>query len=162
MNLILNRDEYLKIRDQYRQKMIQEKQSRRIVGDKYSIHFESLSTIEYQIQEVLFLENSYDKYQEEIDIYSDMIPKENEISITLLIEIENHEKRKEFLIKASTLLGEIYIYDGISKIYGRKLDSEKLSCVNLLKFYDIDHNKQYTIISQNKYLPFMHKLDNVI
>lgn len=160
MDLILNRIEYEKVRDVYRQNILLIKKNRCIIGPNYSIYFENIETIQYQIQEVLYLENSFDNSTDEIQAYQDLIPKEHEIVITFFIEIDNLEERTSLIKNAHTLLYDMYIRSADNTVLGcgYPIDHERLSCVNFIKFIPKIYCKEMYICSKNQYLNFCHKI----
>jgi hypothetical protein len=92
----LRRDEivplarYGALRDAWRQAVIAHKATRRLsVGESVSLVFEDRETLRFQIQEMLWIERIAEpaKVQQEIDVYSELLPAENELSATLFIEI---------------------------------------------------------------------------
>ena len=87
--------EYEKIRDSFRSRIITLKRRRRIsVGNKVTLVFENWDTIQFQILEMIRVERIFDpaKIQEELDVYNALLPREGELSATLLIEITESER----------------------------------------------------------------------
>jgi len=85
---------YAEMRDEFRRRIIALKRHRRIgVGDRVTLVFENFDTILFQTQEMLHVEriNDLDRVREELDVYNELIPGENELSATLLIEITEQE-----------------------------------------------------------------------
>ena len=135
--------EYEKVRDDFRQGIMQEKKKRRVqVGPYISLTFENRETILFQIQEMLRAERIQDpgKIQEEIDVYNELIPDQGELSATLFIEITEENKVKEILDR---LIGIdrpdiVYFQIGKKKIpalfeTGRSTE-EKISAVHYVRF----------------------------
>ncbi|MBB6445389.1 DUF3501 family protein [Bacillus benzoevorans] len=93
---------YRQGRDEYVKKMIDYKKTRRIkLGEYISILFENKNTVLFQILELLHSEDLEDpaEIEEYLDIYSGMLPGENELSATLFIELDNQEKLQDLLVK---------------------------------------------------------------
>lgn len=89
-------------RDEYIQKMIAYKNQRRIkLAQNISILFENRQTVLFQIQELINSEDLTDtnELNEYIEIYSGMLPQENELSATLFIELDNQDLLADLLIK---------------------------------------------------------------
>jgi hypothetical protein len=89
---ILGFSAYEKVRQEYRQQIIDKKKSRRVaVGDKVSLVFENRDTVIFQIQEMLRAEriSDLDKIREEIAVYNELIPNPGELSATMFLEIED-------------------------------------------------------------------------
>jgi hypothetical protein len=97
---ILNIYEYEKIREQKRREIIEIKKKRRLfVGDLVHLVFENRDTVWFQIQEMIRAERIVrdEEIQQEIDIYNELIPEKNQLSITMFIEIPDEEERKRLL-----------------------------------------------------------------
>ena len=93
-------EEYERQREAFRAKIIALKQRRRIsVGPLITVVFENRETLRFQIQEMIRTERIVDpvKVQDELDVYNALLPKQNELSATLLIEITDEAEVKEKL-----------------------------------------------------------------
>jgi hypothetical protein len=80
--------EYEKEREEVRRRIIDLKRRRRVqVGEHLCFVFENRETALFQIQEMCRVERIVDeaKIREEVEVYNDLIPGENELSATLLI-----------------------------------------------------------------------------
>jgi len=89
---IKNLVEYEKVRNQFRTKIIQLKNDRRVkVGERITLTFENRYTVVFQIEEMMRAERLVDelKIQQEVDIYNELIPGPNELSATLFVEVDN-------------------------------------------------------------------------
>ncbi len=92
--------EYEKIRDGVRRQIIDLKRCRRVrVGEYLSFLFENRETVLFQIQEMCRAERIVDdaRTQDEIDVYSALLPRPGELSATLMIEIEDRDQIKPVL-----------------------------------------------------------------
>jgi hypothetical protein len=97
---ILNIYEYEKVREQKRREIIEIKKKRRLfVGDLVHLVFENRDTVWFQIQEMIRAERMVrdEEIQQEIDIYNELIPEKNQLSITMFIEIPDEQERKRLL-----------------------------------------------------------------
>jgi hypothetical protein len=97
---ILNIYEYEKVREQKRREVIEIKKKRRLfVGDLVHLVFENRDTVWFQIQEMIRAERMVrdEEIQQEIDVYNELIPEKNQLSITMFIEIPDEEERKRLL-----------------------------------------------------------------
>jgi hypothetical protein len=105
MNLLAPQDllpvaEYEQQREQFRSQIIALKQRRRIsVGPLITLVFENRETLRFQTQEMIRVEHILDphKVQEELDVYNALMPGSGELSATLLIEITEQDRMKEWL-----------------------------------------------------------------
>ena len=97
---VVNFFEYEKVREDRRRQVIALKERRRVeVGPYLSFVFENRETLLFQIQEMCRVERIIDdaKIQEEIDVYSALLPGPNELSATLFIEIADKDQIKPVL-----------------------------------------------------------------
>src|SRR6516162_5659151 len=93
---------YEKVREKFRQRIIELKQRRRIaVGDKVTLVFENRDTVIFQIQEMMRAEkiSDLDKIREEIEVYNELMPAPGELSATLFLEIEDQTHLRDELLK---------------------------------------------------------------
>lgn len=105
MNVLTSQDllpaaEYERQREQFRAQIIALKQRRRIsVGPLVTLVFENRETLRFQTQEMIRVEQILDshKVQEELNVYNALMPGSGELSATLLIEITEPERMKEWL-----------------------------------------------------------------
>jgi len=92
--------EYERLREGFRACIIELKKRRRIsVGPLITLVFENRETLLFQIQEMIRVEQIFDppKVQEELDVYNALLPAAGELSATLLIEITDDARMKEWL-----------------------------------------------------------------
>ncbi len=97
---VINFFEYEKVREERRRRVIALKEKRRVtVGPYLSFVFENRETLLFQIQEMCRAERIIDdaKVQEEIDVYSALLPEPGELSATLFIEISDKDQIKPVL-----------------------------------------------------------------
>jgi hypothetical protein len=97
---VINFFEYEKVREDRRQRVIALKAKRRVeVGPYLSFVFENRATLLFQIQEMCRAERIIDdgRVQEEIDVYSALLPGPGELSATLFIEIADKDQIKPVL-----------------------------------------------------------------
>lgn len=94
--------EYEQVRARFRARVIDEKRHRRVtVGPHMSVVFENRDTALLQIQEMLRAERitKESSIQHEIDTYNELIPGDDELSMTLFIEIVDAVLREKTLIE---------------------------------------------------------------
>jgi hypothetical protein len=134
--------EYEKIRAPFREKIIQEKKARRIhLGDKMTIVFENRNTVLYQIQEMIRTERIITDrgMLHEIQTYNQLVPGENELSATLLIDITDKSHIKPVL---DSLVGlgknSLYLKIGEKELLASfdegQGDDDRISAVQYLKW----------------------------
>ncbi len=92
-------EQYLTLHEKFLKEIIAEKKIRRItISDRMTGLFESKLTVFYQIQEMIRAEQiTKDEYIDEmLEVYNDLLPDENELAMTLFIEIPNQHELRDF------------------------------------------------------------------
>lgn len=140
---VLPADEYERVREAFRRRIIDLKQWRRIsVGDLVTLVFENRETVLFQIQEMLRAERiiAPDRIKEEMETYNEQIPGAGELSATLLIEVTDQQNVKPVLdrLKGIDRGQTVGIRVGPHLVYslfesGRS-NEEKISAVHYVRF----------------------------
>jgi hypothetical protein len=102
-NEVLGLADYETIRDRFRARVIEEKRLRRVaLGPNATAVFESHDTVLLQIQEMLRTERitRESSILHEIATYNELVPGNDELSATVMIEIADNAVRDDFLVKA--------------------------------------------------------------
>jgi hypothetical protein len=96
---ILPPEEYAPVRDEKRRAIREIKANRRVaVGPYATFYFENYDTMWLQVQEMLRIEKGgAEQLADELAAYNPMIPKGDELTATVMFEIENPERRREVL-----------------------------------------------------------------
>jgi len=135
--------DYERQRETFRSGIIALKQRRRIsVGPMITLVFENRETMRFQIQEMIRVERIFDprKVQEELDVYNALLPSQNELSATLLIEITDEANMKHWL---DTFMGldhgkTVAIASGGERVFGvfegGHSHDTKISAVHFVRF----------------------------
>ena len=148
MNLLTPQDllpvaAYEQQRDPFRSQIIALKQRRRIfVGPLITLVFENRETLRFQTQEMIRVEQILDphKVQEELDVYNALMPGSGELSATLMIEITEQDRMKEWL---DVFMGldhgeKIAIRAGTEQVFGEfeggHSHETKISAVHFVRF----------------------------
>jgi hypothetical protein len=135
--------DYERQREQFRSQIIALKQRRRIsVGPLITLIFENCETLRFQTQEMIRVEHILDpqKIQDELDVYNALMPGDGELSATLLIEITEQDRMKEWLDVFMGLdHGEtVAICAGSEQVYGEfeggHSHETKISAVHFVRF----------------------------
>jgi hypothetical protein len=148
MNLLTAHDllpatEYEHQREQFRSQIIALKQRRRIsVGPLITLIFENRETLRFQTQEMIRVEHILDplKVQEELDVYNALMPGSGELSATLLIEITEQDRMKEWLDMFMGLdhADTVAIRAGTEQVFGLfeggHSHETKISAVHFVRF----------------------------
>ena len=140
---IISNEEYGNIRSSKRREMIEFKKFRRLdVGPVASLYFESRDTMIYQIQEMAYVEKiTREELDEELASYNPLVPNGRELTATMMIEIDDPLRRKNFLSrlggveeKVKIVIGDIEIYADYEKDVDRTTNEGKASAVHFLHF----------------------------
>jgi len=140
---IISNEEYGNIRSSKRREMIEFKKFRRIdVGPVASLYFESKDTMIYQIQEMAYVEKiTREELDEELASYNPLVPNGRELTATMMIEIDDPLRRKNFLSrlggveeKVKIVIGDMEIYADYEKDVDRTTSAGKASAVHFLHF----------------------------
>lgn len=122
--------------------ILREKKPRRIhVGEFLTFLFENHDTIRYQIQEMVRVEQMVREadIRHELETYNGLLGGEGELAATLLIEIDDAERRTELLRKWKGLPQHVYVrLESEEKVYAsfdpQQVGEDRLSSVQYLKF----------------------------
>lgn len=141
-NEILDYQTYNEQRDAMRSQAMKVKEARRVHLGKYlTFLFENHDTIRYQIQEMMRAEEIVKEtdIQHEIETYNELLGGKGELGCTLLIEIDDPDRRQSLLREWVELPKQVYVkaQDG-KKCYAtfdaRQIGDDRLSSVQYLKF----------------------------
>ena len=138
---VLDLTAYEKKRAEVRPRIMEIKKQRRIhVGPRMTYLFENYDTMWYQVQEMTRAERIVEDtgIMGELNAYNELIPEKNQLSASLLIEIDDISQRKSFLTRIVDLPQHTYIQvgkDRVKPVFDDRQGSEdKLSSVQYIKF----------------------------
>jgi hypothetical protein len=119
---VLGLAEYEAVRERFRGRVIGEKKLRRVaLGPLASALFENRDTVLLQIQEMLRTERITrpGAVQHEIDTYNENVPRDDELSCTVMFEIADKEERDAFLHAAAGVERHVWLVAGRERVEGR-------------------------------------------
>ena len=164
---VINIDKYINERSKIKKEISEIKRFRRIpVGPYATFYFECYDTMIYQVQEMLYIERGgIEQMKDELKAYNPLVPKGKELVATLMFEIDNEFKRKEFLTSVGGIEEETFIQIGEHKIMSRpEQDTDrtsedgKASSVHFLHFdFTEDLIKEFVKEGSTILLGFSHK-----
>lgn len=132
---------YEKIRPAFLEKTIALKQPRRIaVGDRLTFIFENRDTVLFQIQEMLRAERSVqeEKIEDEIAVYNELVPRANELSATLMIEIPEMKRIRAELDRLVGIDEHVFLDVGGETVRAtfdpKQFESDRISAVQYVRF----------------------------
>ena len=102
---------YIKNRKELKRNIVEFKKNRRIaLGPYATFYFESYETMLAQVQEMLYIEKGgEEQLKDELVAYNPLIPNGNELTATLMFEIDNPVSRAAFLGKVGGIEEKIFI-----------------------------------------------------
>jgi hypothetical protein len=148
---ILDIAQYEKARDEIRRRIIEMKKNRRLqVGPMVTFVFENHNTMLFQIQEMMRAERIVDDHaiQHEIDTYNQLLPDENELAATMLIELPDAARSREEITKLHGVnTGEAtYVRIGDERLPGvfdaGQNDDSRISAVQYVRFRFNDSQRE--------------------
>ena len=140
---LLDFDEYLAVRKERKSLISGIKKNRRIsVGPDATFYFESFDTMLHQIQEMLYIERGgEEQVDDELNAYNSLIPNGKELVATLMFEIDNVQRRTEFLSRLGGVEKKIKlvlndeVIDGVPELdIERTNESGKTSSIHFIHF----------------------------
>jgi Protein of unknown function (DUF3501) len=140
-NEILDLTAYEKIRDAYLAEMIEKKRARRIhVGEALCFIFENRDTVIFQIQEMTRAERtvSDDGIAVEVAVYNELIPADDELSATLMIEIPNQQSIRPQLDRLIGIDEHVHLDVGDASVAAtfdtKQFEEDRISAVQYIRF----------------------------
>lgn len=140
---ILSPERYAVERRQHRRRITDMKRNRRVeVGPFVTFYFENRDTMWLQVQEMLHIERGGEtQIADELAAYNPMIPNGDELSATMMVEIEDSKRRDAALHRLGGIEERTFLMLGGERVSGiadptRENTSPdgKASAVQFLKF----------------------------
>src|SRR5438477_9479939 len=140
---LLSPDEYETRRKSVKQKLIPVKKLRRIgVGPFATFYFENYATMWLQVQEMLRIEKGgEEQIAGELDAYNPLIPQGDELIATLMLEIEDANRRNAVLLTLGGIEETVFLEIGSDTVHAtpteyddRTTPDGKTSSVHWLRF----------------------------
>jgi hypothetical protein len=132
---------YEKIRPEFLERTIALKKPRRIsVGDRLTFIFENRDTVLFQIQEMLRAERAVkeEKIEEEIGVYNELVPRADELSATLMIEIPETKRIRAELDRLVGIDEHVFLDIGHETVRAtfdpKQFESDRISAVQYVRF----------------------------
>ncbi|MBS0470221.1 MAG: DUF3501 family protein [Proteobacteria bacterium] len=140
---ILPPAEYDAVRKELRAQSIAEKKNRRMeVGPYATFYFENYASMWLQVQEMLRIEKGgAEQVPGELEAYNPLIPQGHELIATMMLEIEDADRRDRELRKLGHIEDHVFLDIGKERIKATPTDYEdrttpdgKTSSVHWLRF----------------------------
>ena len=119
-NDVLMPDAYVKVRKQLKQELVALKKNRRVeIGPVATCYFECYETMLHQINEMLYIEKGgEEQLQDELDAYASLVPNGQELTATVMFEIDDPIRRRNFLSKLGGVEETMFIRFGDEEVKG--------------------------------------------
>jgi Protein of unknown function (DUF3501) len=140
---IIAYEKYAAERAAFRKNLIPVKKNRRVeVGPFATFYFENYDTMWLQVHEMLHIEKGgAEQVAGELETYNPLIPQGSELIATLMLEIENPDRRNRELMRLAGIEESAYIELGGERIAGtpteyddRTTPDGKTSSVHWVRF----------------------------
>jgi len=143
-NDLMSLEEYARERAEFRSRVMAHKARRRVpVGPNFTLYFEDRLTIQYQVQEMLRAERTFeaDGIEEELEVYNPLIPDGSNLKATAMFEFADREERAKRLGELAGVERHIWAQvEGHAKVIGianedlERSTEDKTSAVHFLRF----------------------------
>ena len=137
-------EEYALRRDEFRAEVMAHKKTRQLALGKHArLYFEDLTTIRYQIQEMLRIEKTFEAagIEDELNAYNPLMPDGHNWKATFMIEYGDPVERAERLREMKGIEDVVWLQVGdLARIYPiadedlERENEEKTSSVHFLRF----------------------------
>ncbi|MEL0193442.1 MAG: DUF3501 family protein [Halieaceae bacterium] len=137
-------EEYATRRDEFRAEVMAHKKTRQLALGKHArLYFEDITTIRYQIQEMLRIEKTFEAagIEDELNAYNPLIPDGHNWKATFMIEFGDPVERAQRLREMKGIEDVVWLHvaelDRIYPIADEDLErenEEKTSSVHFLRF----------------------------
>ena len=105
-------EQYSAQRPAFKSRAVQHRKQRQMqVGPSVTLHFEDRLTVQYQIQEMLLIERTFDQQgiQDELNAYNPLIPTGTNLKATMTIEYSDPELRAQQLGVLRGIENRVYV-----------------------------------------------------
>ena len=141
---LMTLEAYAAVRSEFNRTAARHRRARQVaLGDHVTLCFEDRATIQYQIQEMLYIERHFEPQdiQDELDAYVPLIPTGTNITATMMIEYSSPVVRAEKLKELVGIEHRVYVQvEGHDRVYASadedllRTTEEKTSAVHFLTF----------------------------
>jgi hypothetical protein len=117
---IMAMDDYATVRRERRNDMVALKRNRRMeVGPVAVFYFENYATMWHQVHEMLHIERGgEDQIADELAAYNPLIPKGQELVATVMFEIDDETRRRNFLARLGGVEETAFLRFGDERVAG--------------------------------------------
>lgn len=141
---LMSLEEYSERRPDFRAQVMQHKKTRQLpLGENARLYFENKLTIQYQIQEVLRVEKTFDAagIAEELEAYNPLIPDGSNLKATFMLEFPDVEQRTRKTVELRGIEHKVWLQaEDFEKVYPfanedlQRDDGSRTSMVHFFRF----------------------------
>lgn len=141
---LMTLEAYAAVRSEFKRTAARHRRERQLaLGDHVTLTFEDRATIQYQIQEMLYIERHFEPQdiQDELDAYVPLIPTGTNFKATMMIEYSSPVVRAEKLKELVGIEDRVYVQvEGQARCYAQadedleRATADKTSAVHFLRF----------------------------
>ncbi len=141
---LMSLEQYAEQREDFRTSVIAHKKNRRVsIGRYLHLYFENRLTVQYQIQEMLRIEKTFEAtgIEDELNVYNPLIPDGKNLKATAMLEYQDVEERKRQLALLRGIEDLIWVQvEGFDPAYAianedlERSNAEKTSAVHFMRF----------------------------
>ncbi len=109
---LMSLETYSEKRPEFRAEIMQYKKTRQLpLGDNARLYFENIKTIQYQVQEVLRVEKTFDAagIEEELEAYNPLIPDGRNLKATFMLEFPDIEERTAMTVELRGIENKVWL-----------------------------------------------------
>jgi len=118
---LMSLETYSEKRPEFRASVMEHKKTRQLpLGENARLYFENKLTIQYQIQEVLRVEKTFDSagILEELEAYNPLIPDGSNLKATFMLEFPDAEERQRKTIELRGIEHKVWLRaEDCDKVY---------------------------------------------
>jgi glycerol-3-phosphate dehydrogenase subunit C len=143
-NDLMTLEAYAAVRAEFKRTAARHRRARQVaLGEHVTLCFEDRDTIQYQIQEMLYIERHFEPedIQDELDAYVPLIPTGTNFKATMMIEYSSPVIRAEKLKELVGIEHGVYVQvEGQDRVYAdadgdlERTTADKTSAVHFLTF----------------------------
>ena len=141
---LMSVEQYAQQREEFRASVMAHKKHRRVsIGRYLHLYFEDRLTVQYQIQEMLRIEKTFEAegIEDELSVYNPLIPDGTNLKATAMLEYQDVEQRKQQLARLRGIEYLVWIQvDGFERVFAianedlERSNAEKTSAVHFMRF----------------------------
>ena len=153
---LMSLEEYAEKRLAFRAEVMEHKKSRQLaLSDHARLYFENRLTIQYQIQEVLRVEKTFDAegIEEELQAYNPLIPDGSNLKATFMLEFPDVEIRQQKVVELRGIEDKVWLqvegYDKVFPIANEDLDRDDGTRTSTVHFFRYEFDPAMIIALQN-------------